>query len=404
MNEELERSVAKLKTEIDTQIERSVDRALEGLKLDDEKVALKKLTDEHAETMAKLKTSVVDLEGKIARGGMNGQPKQVSFQDELSKHIDIAFEKGEISRTRKQPLSFEIKEKAVGDFNAANFVQGLTPSFSALDVRPGVISPLFDNHIRPYLPQTSTNKDAIYYARETGTEGGFAPTAMGATKPQFDLDLTTAQANVRKIAGYMRLPEEMVDDVPYLLNYITMRGLEEYRNKEDEQLLYGSGSGINLSGLFTLATAFSAGPLRVPTVNNYDVLVAAKKQLRLSNLSPTVIFVNPEDYVAMRLAKSTQGQYIFPVIPGTDRITCDGTVVVDNNRITAGDFLVADARSCEIADRKGVEVRLFDQDRDNAIVNMVTIVIEARLALPVYRSNAFVKGTFAAAKTALTPV
>jgi hypothetical protein len=47
-------------------------------------------------------------------------------------------------------------------------------------------------------------------------------------------------------------------------------------------------------------------------------------------------------------------------------------------------------------------IRFFDQDRDNAIKNMVTIVIEERLALPIYYTDGLVKGTFSAAITDLT--
>ena len=400
MNTELEESVAKLKTDIDSQIDLSVKKSIEGLNIDDQKVALKNLTDEYKDKFEKMQKSVIELDGRIQRGESR-KDSPATFHGELSKAITALRPEDGISKYRKTPLSLHIQEKAVGDFNAANISQSLVPSFGGVDMRPGVIAPLFDNHIRPYLPQNTTTKDAIWYPRETGKEGGFAPVAMGATKPQFDLDLVTEQAIVRKIAGYMRIPEEMIEDIPYLLNYITQRGLEEYRNKEDEQLLYGSGSGVNLSGLFTLATAFAAGTQRVATANNYDVLVVAKQQLRAGNLTPTAIMVNPQDYTGMRLAKGSDGHYIFPVIPGTDRITCDGTVIIDNNRVTIGDFLVADTRSCEIADRKGIEVRLFDQDRDNAIVNMVTIVIEARLALAVFRPTAFIKGTFTAAKAAL---
>lgn len=297
--------------------------------------------------------------------------------------------------------SIDINLKAVADMGSAANLTGTY--FQGYDLRPGVtIRPLFDAHLRPTIPATTTEKPLIRYVRETTSEGGFDMVAEGGTKPQIDWDFDIVDAPVRKIAGIFRLPEEMIDDIPYLLTYLTTRGMEELKNKEDQQILYGTGNGQELTGVFTVATPFAAGGLTgITTPNRFDVLVAAKKQLRLLNLVPNFVWVSPEDYAIMRLAKATTGEYIFPVLPGTDTITVDGTPIVQNNRITTGNFMVLDTRWLEIADRMQSTVRLFDQDRDNVIKNLVTCVIEERLAFPIYRPQAIVKGTFTDAIAAI---
>jgi hypothetical protein len=55
-----------------------------------------------------------------------------------------------------------------------------------------------------------------------------------------------------------------------------------------------------------------------------------------------------------------------------------------------------------VVDRKGTSVRFFDQDQDNAIKNLVTVVIEKRLAMPVYFPGSIIRGAFATAITDLT--
>lgn len=404
MNEELKEQISTLKADIDKMIEKSVKTHMDGGDISQFKTEIKNALDEYKVKQAKLELSIDTLDSRTQT-----QIPQNKSGDTVFGTIAKEIEKlsPQIEKSRKAPLSFKIDDvisKAVGDFGSGNVSNGgLTYPFAGPDIRPGVtVSPLYDNHIRPYLRQTQTSRDVIWHVKETATEGGFEPTAMGATKPQWDLDLSMAQSPVTKIAGYFRIPEEMIDDIPYLLGYLTTRGIEEYRNTEDQQLLYGTGSSYNLTGLFTAATDFDANGATVASANNYDVLVTAKQQLRAGNLIPRVIMVNPQDYTTMRLSKGTDGHYIFPVIPGTDRIAVDGTVIVDNNRVTVGDFLVADTAWFEIADRKGIEVRLFDQDRDNAIKNMVTCVIEARLGLPIYRTTALVKGTFSTAISSLS--
>jgi hypothetical protein len=48
-------------------------------------------------------------------------------------------------------------------------------------------------------------------------------------------------------------------------------------------------------------------------------------------------------------------------------------------------------------DREGVNVRFYDQDQDNAVRNLVTVVIEGRVALPTYLPGAGRYGNFATA-------
>lgn len=407
------KELLQLKEFINTTVQQEVGRVTEGLKLDDtQKEQLKNALQKAQEIEAKqsnLETQIDEALKNMKRPGPGGAG-QKSFKDELGERLESLKQQAggqsllAFKNTRNGII--ELQEKAVGDFNAANVsAANITYPFAGVDVIPGVtVRPLYDPHIRPYLRQITTSRTSIVYVQETAKEGGFAVTGMGALKPQFDLDLELKQSNVTKIAGHMRLPEEMIDDIPYLLDYVTTRGVEEYRNAEDDQLLFGDGTGLNLAGLFTVASAFAPGSaFKIQDANYFDVLVGAKTQLRKLGLRASIIFVSPEDWAIMRLTKTTTGEYVFPVIPGTNVITIDGTPIVDNNRIPTGQFLVADAQWAQIADRKGVEVRLFEQDRDNAIRNMVTVVIEGRLALPIYRPQAFVKGSFATAVTAITP-
>jgi hypothetical protein len=69
-----------------------------------------------------------------------------------------------------------------------------------------------------------------------------------------------------------------------------------------------------------------------------------------------------------------------------------GLRVLIQNQIAAGTFLVGDPRTTAIFDRAGTTVRVFEQDQDNAIKNLITVVIEKRLALVNYRPSAWVKG------------
>jgi HK97 family phage major capsid protein len=179
---------------------------------------------------------------------------------------------------------------------------------------------------------------------------------------------------------------------------------------EDTQILYGDGTGQNLSGLATAGnfTAFAAdagggaasGVVTAP--NQFDVLRAADKQMRVLKRTPTIALVSPVDYFKMISIKDTTNNYVLSgggngLVP-----TVNGFPIVQMNQIAAGDFLVLDRNAAQIFFRESINIRFYEQDQDNAIKNMVTIVIEERLALPIYYITGIVKGTFATAITDLT--
>jgi HK97 family phage major capsid protein len=69
--------------------------------------------------------------------------------------------------------------------------------------------------------------------------------------------------------------------------------------------------------------------------------------------------------------------------------------VVDTQAMTVDKFLVgAFNLGAQIFDREAVNVEVSTEDSDNFRKNLVTILCEERLALAVYRPEAFVKGDF----------
>jgi len=169
---------------------------------------------------------------------------------------------------------------------------------------------------------------------------------------------------------------------------------------EDTQILFGDNTGENLNGVYTTATAFTqaaAGVAIVTAANEYDVIRAAQVQLQVAKFAPNVTILNPVDWFNLTSRKDTTNNYILQgggngLIP-----QIGGSRVIVQNQMTAGSFLVGDTRTTMIFDRAGTTVRVFEQDQDNAIRNLVTVVVEKRLALVNYRPGAWVKGTFTAA-------
>jgi HK97 family phage major capsid protein len=337
-----------------------------------------------------------EIEKKGITAGIGGAPSMKSYTQEVEEKL--VQHKDRLKAGAR--FGFELGTKAVGNMGSATNLTG--SYFVAPQNVPGVVmQPYNQVHMRNLLTTGTTTSNVVRYVRDLGGEGGPTTVAEAATKPQMDRDLQVFDANVRKIATYLRVPEEMIEDIEYLTSFLTNIGTEETLAVEDTQILYGDGTGQNLSGLFTNATAFAdLGVVTSP--NRFDVLRSAQTQLRIAKRTPNFAIVNPLDYFLMTSAKDSTNNYILQgggngLVP-----SLDGVPIYQMNQVVSGDFLVGDSRAAQIFFRSNINVRFYEQDQDNAIKNLVTIVIEERLALPIYYTTGFVKGTFSAGITALT--
>jgi HK97 family phage major capsid protein len=299
-----------------------------------------------------------------------------------------------------------IELKTVANMAVANLTGTLPIAPNQI---PGVVTKLYEqNHVRDFISVGQTNSPTIRYIQDNGGEGGPTTVAEGAAKPQIDRDLAVVDAPVRKIATYFRVSEEMIADIPYISSFLQQVGIEELRVVEDNQLLYGDGTGTNISGFNVQGTAFAAGSSVIgASSNNFDVIGAAKKQIRVAKINgPFVALINPVDYFDMRYkTKDTTNNYIFQapsLSPLNQPLNADGVQISENNSVTAGTFFVFTPLAAQIFERAGLTVRFYDQDQDNAIKNLITIVIEERIALAVYRTAGIIRGTFSTAITDLT--
>ena len=113
------------------------------------------------------------------------------------------------------------------------------------------------------------------------------------------------------------------------------------------------------------------------------------------NIPPTGIVLNPTDWFKIETTKDTAGAYIVgnPADGTTPRLW--GLPVVETPAMTVDKFLVGAFRyGAQIFDRMDARVEISTEDSDNFRKNLVTIRAEERLALAVYRPEAFVKGDF----------
>lgn len=417
-NEELKKAldegIDSVKGHIDKQV-KETEQSVEEVRKEMERQAetrgeveesLKEKNQELEKRLTSLKERQDAFETQVGRIGA-GQEQRKSFQSTIKEALSENKDKISAFKNTKSPVNVELKDISSADMShKAIMTEGADITGTVIQPTrvPGVkYDPERRTRVRQFLPQGSTNSNAIWYIQETNYSDGTDITAEGAAKPQSDFDLEQKQAPVTKIATHFRVSEEMLEDIDYLSSHISLRGTEKYFNKEDQQLLYGTGAGGQLEGLTVSSTDYALNNYTGdPNANEYDILLEAHKQLRNDNYMPGANMISVSRYFDLLRTKTTDGEYVLPpgVVFDNGTLRVLGTPIVPTNALSDDDFLVADfPMLTTLFDRSGVNVRFYEQDQDNAIKNLVTVVIEARLALPTYLPNAGRYGDFATALT-----
>ena len=102
----------------------------------------------------------------------------------------------------------------------------------------------------------------------------------------------------------------------------------------------------------------------------------------------------------MELSKDKEGRYIIGQPQGTANPTMWGLPVVSTQAMGVGKFLTgAFNMGAQVFDRQQASIAIATENEDDFVKNMITILCEERLALAVYRPEAFITGTLLAKTT-----
>ena len=247
--------------------------------------------------------------------------------------------------------------------------------------------------VRDLLSQGRMDGSTLEYVRETGFTNSAAPVAEGAVKHESDLQFDLVSTSAKVIAHWMKASRQILSDFSQLRSVIDNRLLYGLAYAEEQQLLNGDGTGQNLNGIIPQATAFAA-PITITTPTEIDNIRLAMLQAELALFPATGTVVNPADWGRIELTKDTDGRYIIGNPQGTISPTLWGLPVVATPAIAADKFLVgAFQMGAQVFDRWDARIEV-GYVNDDFIRNLVTILAEERLALAVYRPEAFVYGDF----------
>jgi len=372
-------------------------KAIEGLELKADKSELEKLNI----VLTDLEKSLKDAEDRLTikfNHKAFKEEKNETFESVLGKALEDATDNiAKFNRGETKKVTLDLDLKAVGAISTGN-VTGST-NWGAQS-RSGIITnPNAPTHFRDFAKVLAAGPGTdFYFMREDGEgEGAPAPVAEGALKPQFDVDLVEDSVKFETIAGWLLMSRKAMLNIPGLMSFLNMRLPEKLKTVEDQQALYGNGTSPQIKGILT-AGNFVAGQVGGATPLVEKIIKDISLLEDTYNRSANGVLLKASDYYTFFLNKASgSGEYDLPqgVTFGADGVLrILGIPVGKLQALATNDYIVGDFKGgVEIYQQEAMQIEMFAQDGTNVRTNQVTVRIEETIAMPVYGSNYFIKGS-----------
>jgi HK97 family phage major capsid protein len=349
------------------------------------------------QTLNELGQRLFDIEQKSVRGG----PFTPDLPETWGRQVGRAEEVKSLHSNFKGRVRIDVKATVT---SATADALGSAGDLVTPDRRPGVIElPRRKLRLRQLFAPGETSSNAVQWPKMKVRTNNAATAAENTFKPQSDLQFELKTWPVVTIAHWMIASRQILDDAPALSSIIDSELRFGVADVEDQQLLNGSGTGSDLTGVYTGATAYSAPfqPTEAGNLNKIDILLLAIAQCDALNFETDGIVLHPLDWRDIQLTKDSVGRYVGSG-PFADLLARLWQMpVVTTTSMTVGNFLVGAFRQgAQIFDRQEATVEISTEDSDNFRKNLVTLLGEERLAFVVKNPDAFIKGNFVAALAA----
>ncbi|EPI3452550.1 phage major capsid protein [Salmonella enterica subsp. enterica serovar Anatum] len=294
------------------------------------------------------------------------------------------------------PASVEGGKRVSIPVNAALISSGVAEGVVEPQRLPGIdTAPKQRLFIRDLIAPGRTSSPAIFWVQQTGFTNKAAVVAENTTKPYSDIAFATKITPVTTIAHMFKASKQILDDFAQLQSTVDAEMRYGLKYVEEQEILFGDGTGVHLHGIVPQASAFSA-EFRVEQQNGIDDLRLAMLQAQLARFPASGHVLHFIDWAKIELTKDTLGRYILANPSGLTGPTLWGLPVVATEAAAfKGKFLTgAFNAGAQIFDREDANVVISTENADDFEKNMISIRCEERLALAVKRPEAFIYGSF----------
>jgi HK97 family phage major capsid protein len=357
--------------------------------------------DTHIADMRSLNQRIIDETEELQRGqipahlahlgtGRPGAPHgfsgRASAPNTAGQLAPLNFPTEEIRRLQGSALRGENCRLENRAFSTAD---SLLPA----QLFPYPVEHIHENRLLEKLPGVAMEAPQISFIRHISTTGNPAPAAEGAMKSEIVLNTDALTLPASKIAGNVGLSYEIINDFEAFHQYAVIELQRQVVDQENQQLLTGSGTAPNMTGLFN-TSGILTHDASTDTGTNVTVWDSLNVALNLLRTGPALAEGNlwvfhPTDWNFIRRVKDAYGRFLVSADPSSDQVNqAWGLPVFADIWCPQGKGLLLDTTKMGyVAIRESMAVRVGYAGTDFQ-QNILRFVAEERLVLCVTRPSA----------------
>ena len=235
-----------------------------------------------------------------------------------------------------------------------------------------------------FFTNATISGNAITYFKQGAfeTNSGISATAQGNKKPQASTSFSATTLALSKLAAYIKETDEIIADAPFLASEVQNTLVYQLGCVEDSFVVnaIANTSGIGAAEYDGSTVTFADG-----------ILEAILKVKADSAYDASVVILNPADVFTLLTTKDQNKQYYgggyFTGAYGNGALSVPaaiwGVQIFTSSAVTQGSAIVAARQAVKIWKKGGLDVKLYEQNEDDALYNRVTLLAEERLACAV---------------------
>ena len=343
-----------------------------------------KADDVSEETLAQgdeLVKSIADLEAQIEKAEKAADIlKTIGTAEETNTDTTEVKTMTDLEQFTKSAK--EMTDKKAGVQMHLKAATDVVTSVQLADVDKSIAPQPRRNAAADLFSVATISGNAITYFLQGAYEGTPAVTAEGAKKTQNSTSFTGTTLALSKIAAYIKETDEILYDEPFLASEVQNSLIYQLGKVEDAAVI-GAIAGTTGIGAetydgtnITFADGILNAILKVKSDSAYDA---------------SVVILNPSDIAALMTAKDSNNQYYgggyFVGAYGNGLYGIPsaiwGVQIFASSTVSSGQALVAAKEAVKVWKKGGIDVRLYEQNEDDALYNRVTLLAEERLACAV---------------------
>jgi HK97 family phage major capsid protein len=327
--------------------------------------AVNPLKEELTKAQKNLDQAGLEIEALKAKGG---EEKENAFKAEFETSKEAIK-----SLLRRQGGEVELKALTNRASISGNTSGYVLPEIGQLGVKARA---LYDVLPKMRISDKANDNGIIKYQDwdEDTIVRATAMVAEGGTFPESTAKFIERTMPIRKIGDTLAVTEEFGEDAD-AANSELNRFLDVNVNTFiDAQIINGTGTGEQLSGLLLQAPDYTPVASGISGVNIKDLVRKMRTAIvknRGSKYSPDIVVMNSDTFDRYYLAKDLDNNYLFDTINGT----IAGLAVVEDNNMPDNQLVVGDRRFATIYEKTGI---VLSEGYVNAQFTSDTKTIKAR--------------------------